>query len=453
MIRVAMNLHLILMTCVAAAFAAPRAMNAEDTKRSPAQQALEEKRQKLQAAESSLEAAYLRMEQAYPELVARPAEFADQCAKALKSEAAELADHLKNGQKGKPPARPMQLTMVCEALGRALKQSHVDPGFHDLICEDAADPLLAVLSDPAQPGASDVIAAAITKTFGAGRAFDKVWNEELFRNVLEAKDYARVHAEYLAAGEQVERERNPEKFDAGGQRLPPGMVLVKGSSFDAGPYDSWPRKGFDKRGKKISLKPFYIDRFEVTNADYRNFYRTLSPDLEADHRPSTWVPLADGGYGPPKGKEDHPVTGVNFNDALAYAAWAGKRLPTEDEWEAAARGAKGLLYPWGDSYEAGRANDRNAHVGETSRVGGYETGNSPFGCSDLAGNVEEWTASAEDGTVVTEALKTNAILVVTRGGSFSSGPEGVTATFRWVSPGLSTRKNNIGFRCAQSVGK
>ncbi len=426
----------------------------EDTaKRSTAQQALEEKRQRLQQAETSLEAVYLRMEQSYPDLVAHPAEIAGQCATLLKQDATTLADRLKVGPKGKAPARPAQIAIVREAVAKSLAQTKVDPGFHGTIVDDLADPLLPILVETTQPGCADAISARLSALFGSGKEFAQIWNEELFRGVTEAKDYARAHAEYLAAGEQVEREKNPDKFDAGGQRLPPGMVLVKAGTYDAGPYDSWPRKGFDKRGKKQTLKAFYIDRFEVTNADYLNFYRTLSPELEIEHRPSTWQPSADGGYAPPKGKEEHPVTGVNFNDALAYATWAGKRLPTEDEWEAAARGPKGLLYPWGESWEAGRANDRDAHLSDTARVGQFETGQSVFGCADLSGNVEEWTANAEDGSVQDQPLKTNSILIVTRGGSFASGPEGVTATFRWVSPGLSTRKNNIGFRCALSIAK
>jgi formylglycine-generating enzyme required for sulfatase activity len=93
---------------------------------------------------------------------------------------------------------------------------------------------------------------------------------------------------------------------------------------------------------------------------------------------------------------DHPVTGVTFADALAYCAWAGARLPTGDEWEAAARGPEGRIWPWGDVFDPERCNCAEAAWGWTVPVTAHPGGASPCGAEQLAGNVWEWVADAPD---------------------------------------------------------
>ena len=126
---------------------------------------------------------------------------------------------------------------------------------------------------------------------------------------------------------------------------------------------------------------FYIDRYPVTNDEYRFFLektgRSLLPHWEKD--------------GFPAGKEDHPVVGVNWNDVLAYAKWAGKYIPSPDEWEKAAFGMDGLNFPWGDEFSVERCNIKESNINDTTPVGYYSPfGDSPFGISDMIGNVWEW---------------------------------------------------------------
>jgi len=124
----------------------------------------------------------------------------------------------------------------------------------------------------------------------------------------------------------------------------------------------------------------------VTNTEYARFV------AETGHEPpSHWK-----GKTPSKKIADHPVTHVSWDDATAYAEWAGGRLPTEEEWEKAARGTDGREYPWGEWAE-GHCNSKEVGTGDTTPVGQYSPrGDSPYGCQDCAGNVWEWTASEHE---------------------------------------------------------
>jgi formylglycine-generating enzyme required for sulfatase activity len=142
--------------------------------------------------------------------------------------------------------------------------------------------------------------------------------------------------------------------------------------------------GDDKR--EVELPEFWIDRAPVTNAEYARFV------AETGHEP----PVHWEGETPPKEIADHPVVNVSWDDATAYAEWAGGRLPSEQEWEKAARGTDGRKYPWG-KWAEGRCNSQEAGVGGTTPVGQYSLpGDSPYGCVDMAGNVWEWTASEHE---------------------------------------------------------
>ncbi|NTV64120.1 MAG: SUMF1/EgtB/PvdO family nonheme iron enzyme, partial [Oscillochloris sp.] len=126
---------------------------------------------------------------------------------------------------------------------------------------------------------------------------------------------------------------------------------------------------------------FSIDRYPVTNRDYARFLA----DQPQHTPPPTWVDRAS-----PTGYADHPVVGVSWDDAVAYAAWSGKRLPSAAEWQRAA-GGPGRRYPWGDEFDPGRCNTREAGIGSTTSVGAYSpAGDSPHGVADMAGNVWEW---------------------------------------------------------------
>ena len=138
--------------------------------------------------------------------------------------------------------------------------------------------------------------------------------------------------------------------------------------------------------RRIVLKGFYIDRFEVTNRRYKIYV-----DAVGAVSPGYWI-----GSFFPEGKEDHPVVWVNWYDAANFCSWAGKRLPTEKEWERAAKGPQGLEYPWGNEFKIENANLAN-HSGSKNSVGAvgeHPAGASTEGVHDLIGNVWEWTATS-----------------------------------------------------------
>jgi len=132
----------------------------------------------------------------------------------------------------------------------------------------------------------------------------------------------------------------------------------------------------------VSVKAFYIDILEVTCAEYLKFVDETKHDP-----PLNWLRGR-----PRRGKENHPVTMVSYKDAEAFATWAGKRLPTEEEWELAARGADGRIFPWGNQYQDGTCNIMASSGVLTKPVGSYPAGASPFGCLDMIGNAAEWVS-------------------------------------------------------------
>jgi formylglycine-generating enzyme required for sulfatase activity len=210
----------------------------------------------------------------------------------------------------------------------------------------------------------------------------------------------------------------------------------------------------------VTLAAYYIDQYEVTNARYAACVDTgpCSPPL---HGISTLT--RDSYYGHPK-YNDYPVSGVSWEQAKTYCAWRGARLLTEAEWEKAARGTDGRIYPWGEDidFSLSRANYKRRMpnvngVGDTTAVGSYPNGVSPYGAYDMAGNVWEWTQSeyrpypyqADDGR---ENL-TSANLRVARGGDWNDDGSGSRAYFRAAperprSP-VFGGPSSIGFRCAR----
>jgi serine/threonine-protein kinase len=206
---------------------------------------------------------------------------------------------------------------------------------------------------------------------------------------------------------------------------------------------------------RVSLEAFYMDKYEVTNAHYQTCVTAgvcQPPEyIKSDFR--------DSYYGTSQ-YDNFPVIYVNWNMAKTYCeTWRGARLPTEAEWEKAARGTDERSYPWGEEISCKQANfdgfpgQPSFCVGETSEVGQYESGKSPYGLYDMAGNVFEWTSSihasypydAADGR---EELKRGGDRVI-RGGAWSEGPNDQQVFYRsWIGPNLS--ESAIGFRCARA---
>ena len=211
----------------------------------------------------------------------------------------------------------------------------------------------------------------------------------------------------------------------------PGGEIIFGS--DDGAEDESPQQ-------TLMVDAFNIDIHPVTCTEYEAFV-----DATGHRAPRNWK---DGQI--PMGKENHPVVWVTWEDATAYAAWAGKRLPTEVEWEKAARGTDGRAYPWGDSFSMENCNSRESGLEDTSPVGEYAAGASPFGALDMAGNIWEWTSDWYDayrGSVYGMDRYGTTYRAI-RGGSWFDGAEMVRSTARnSYKPGSSF--STIGFRCAK----
>ena len=139
---------------------------------------------------------------------------------------------------------------------------------------------------------------------------------------------------------------------------------------------------------KVNLPAYMIDKYEVTNAQYKKFIDATGRRSPDHFRNRTY----------PEGKADHPVTFVTWYDAHDYCQWTGKRLPTDEEWEKAARGSDGRMFPWGNEFDINNANtplrwSKLGVTGDTTPVGAFEGGKSPYGLYDMSGNVWEWTSS------------------------------------------------------------
>jgi len=210
-----------------------------------------------------------------------------------------------------------------------------------------------------------------------------------------------------------------------------------------GPWVTIPAGEFlygDEKEKRI-LPAFQIMRYPVTQAQYQVFI-DANPEYAAPFDDADWAKPYNWDRKTrrhPAGKSNHPVVLVSWNDAQAYCQWAGLRLPAEEEWEKAARGTDGRLYPWGNQSPDKTLCNFNQNERGTTPVGKYSPkGDSPNGCADMAGNVWEWTMSKYDAS--TYAL---------RGGSWSSSVNLVrTAPRYWVVP--SDGDYIIGFRCSLS---
>lgn len=215
---------------------------------------------------------------------------------------------------------------------------------------------------------------------------------------------------------------------------PDGMVYIPGGQFLMGRDDG---DEYERPSFSVSVKPFFIDRTEVTNEDYQIFVNSTG------HRsPSHWN---EGRF--PDRQEKYPVFNVSWEDARAYAQWANKRLPTEEEWEFAARGADGRRYPWGETWIPANANAAG-QKGAIREVGSFPQGASPFGVLDMAGNVWEWTASD-----LTSYTNKNIILAegkVIRGGAYDVADDRVTTTYRGVVP-EDKYYDKTGFRCVRDL--
>ncbi len=247
---------------------------------------------------------------------------------------------------------------------------------------------------------------------------------------------------------------------------PEGMVLIPAGEFQMG--SNAPEGDNDEQSvHTVYIDAFYMDKYEVTSAQYKKFV-DANPQWQKDRIDRRFY---DGGYlrhwngnDYPSEKADHPVVYVSWYAAMAYAQWVGKRLPTEAEWEYAARGGlSGKMYPWAGGINSSKAN-YGRNVGNTTPVSKYPPNG--YGLYDMAGNVWEWCLDEYQadfyarspcanpiagGTItgITDYFTSATTARVLRGGSWNYGPRLMRVALRnWALP--SNTYGNYGIRCTRT---
>jgi len=268
--------------------------------------------------------------------------------------------------------------------------------------------------------------------------------------------------------------------------IPEDMVMIPAGEFLMGSPDDGVSYDDERPQRKVFVGSFRIDRHEVTNARYKQFVDTTGQPAPSHQKPklTLWVHSA-----PLPGSEQYPVVNVSWEDADAYCRWQGKRLPTEAEWEKAARGTDGRRYPWGNDWVFTRANSASYWAGRTVEfkngeewkafwmtgdgariaheqglngevltlpVGSFPDGASPYGLVDMAGNVSEWVQDwYEPYSYLNAPLSdpqgpNGQLLKVVRGGSWLKPARNLRTSDRdYGYP--ADRASGIGFRCAKDA--
>lgn len=237
-----------------------------------------------------------------------------------------------------------------------------------------------------------------------------------------------------------ETEQAPEKPQPGDDAtvLIPGGEFMMGSDIELKNFPKWYAPAHS-----VKLDPYWIDVYEVT------FYQFLKFTVESDYTPE-----GDWRTYYATGKEDYPVVNVTFDDAKTYCEWAGKRLPSEAEWEHAARGADNSDYPWGNDWNALNTNTNEAGIRDTQAVGSRDEDRSSFGLYDTQGNVQEWVTDKFKpyrGSPARNDPAFNQPYRVVKGSSYATKGEAVRL---WSRMGFYDKsQSGTGFRCAKDANQ
>ena len=265
-----------------------------------------------------------------------------------------------------------------------------------------------------------------------------------------------------------------------------GMVLIPAGDFLMGSAAGSASADDEQPQRTVFVSSFWMDRYEVTNARYERFVSATGHPAPANVKPELTLWFHGKAF---PGSEQHPVVNVDWQDALAYCRWAGKRLPTEAEWEKAARGTDGRTYPWGNEWDHARANSASYWAGRTIEfkdaaewksfwvdgegarrskergilgevltmpVGSFPDGASPYGLFDMAGNASEWVWDWYEPYYYLKAPASDpkgpdgVLLKVVRGGSWLKPARSLRTTDRdYGFP--DARPSGTGFRCAKDA--
>jgi len=220
------------------------------------------------------------------------------------------------------------------------------------------------------------------------------------------------------------------------------MIEIPAGPFTFGSDETEPN---ESPAQTLELPAYQIDRFEVTNDDFTLFVNATGYQTEAEKKGAkkNWRTEAEG-------NGNHPVVRVTWNDAQAFCAWLGKRLPTEQEWEKAARGEQGNLFPWGNTFDASKANLKASGIRGTVAVGSFPGGASPYGVEDMAGNVWEWTADPYQGypgSSYVDEFYSDELKVTRGGGWFDDEPQARASNRSAAAP--DSANDDLGFRCVK----
>lgn len=264
------------------------------------------------------------------------------------------------------------------------------------------------------------------------------------------------------------------------------MVLVPAGEFSMGAPAGSHALPDEQPERRVYVSSFLIDRYEITNADYQQFVTDTGHPTPANPNPN--VTLWESGH-PLPGIENHPVVNVSWLDAVAFCQWRGARLPTEAEWEKAARGTDRRIYPWGDEWDLNRANSASYWAGRridfasgteweefwlrgdgariskekgikgevlTLPVGSFPASVSAFGLFDMAGNASEWVQDWYNPNYYKDAPLSNPMgpergaIKAMRGGSWLKPAVSLRTTDRdWGT--MDSRPSGTGFRCAKDA--
>jgi formylglycine-generating enzyme required for sulfatase activity len=316
--------------------------------------------------------------------------------------------------------------------------------------------LALVLTDTAEAARRDpktspaALLAASAEAFFAPTEVVDIWDSRLGVHP-EVRSFRTANESLSAARRRSLEPTGPQPGDPGTEG---DMVLFPRSRGYVGPWIGWVQDLDEKQNRRqaATRKPIYVDRYEVSCAQYLAFLVAQKRNKHKELLPAAWTLDEDDEIEFPSGHARHPVTGLTFKQALAYAKYWGKRLPTENEWELCAAGTskEGRAFPWG--LAAGdTAFAVKGRVDRTSEVGAFPEDSTPEGVVGFAGNVAEFVATLPDRSDLPRGrTPKSGDEVVVRGGSFKSSPDECSTAYRWTAdPEVGHR--TVGLRCVMDA--